>query len=119
MFPRKLELEDTETRVSEWQHLQKVAEVRRKKAVTERQALIDKIKGVTVTFKSEAGAADKIFGAITNLHISEKLEELGFSIDKRDIELEEPIKVLGQHKAKVKLGDKLEAEVTIVVERLG
>jgi len=119
LFPRKLATEATEKRQKEWEHLQKVADVRRKKAVTERKELITKLQGTTLEFKHEAGAGEKLFGSITNLDLSNKLEELGFSIDKRDIVIEEPIKILGQHKAKVRLGEGLEAELTVRVERLG
>ncbi len=51
------------------------------------------------------------------MDISDKLEEAGYQVDRRDIHLEEPIRVLGQHKAVVKFGDGLEAEVSIAVER--
>lgn len=119
LFPRKLASEATEKRMKEWQHLQKVADIRRKKAVSDRQALVNKLQGLTLTFKNEAGAADKLFGSITTLDISNELEKQGHSVDRRDIHLEEPIKVLGQHKAQVRLGEKIEAELTIVVERLG
>jgi len=67
--------------------------------------------------KATAGESDKLFGSVTNTDISNELEKLGFSIDRRDIHLEEPIRVLGSHKAIIKLGDGLEAAVSIVVER--
>ncbi len=117
LFPRKLASEATEKRMKEWQHLQKVAEVRRKKAVAERQEAVQKLQGVTLTFKVEAGVGDKLFGSITGMDISNQLEKFGHSIDKRDIHIEEAIKVLGQHKAQVKLGEGLVAELTVVVER--
>lgn len=117
LFPRKFAVEATEKRMKEWEHLQKVAEVRKKKAQAERQELISKIQGLTLNFKSEAGAGDKLFGAVTNINISDELERQGFMIDRRDIVLEEPIKVLGQHQVKVKLGTGLEAQLIIVVER--
>lgn len=117
LFPRKLASEATEKRMKEWQHLQKVADVRRKKAVADRQQTVQKLQGVTLNFKLEAGAADKLFGSITAMDISNELEKFGFSIDRRDIHLEEAIKVLGQHKAQVKLGDGVTADLTIVVER--
>lgn len=118
LFPRKLAVEATEKRMKEWQHLQKVADVRKKKAVAERQEVIQKLQGVTLTFKSEAGAGDKLFGSITAMDISDELDKFGFSIDKRDIHLDDHIKVLGQHKAQVKLGEGVVADLTIVVERI-
>ena len=46
-----------------------------------------------------------------------ELQKAGFSVDRRDIHLEEPIKVLGQHKAAIKYGEGLEASIMISVER--
>lgn len=118
LFPRKMALEATEKRVNEFNHLKAVAEIKKKKAIGERQELIKKLQGVNLTIKASAGETDKLFGAVTNHDISNELEKQGFSIDRRDIVLEEPIKMLGQHKAAVRLGDGLEAELTVAVERL-
>ena len=117
LFPRKLAMEATERREKEYKHLQKVAEIKRKKAEAERRELIEKVNGRTLTFTKEAGESEKLFGSVTTSDISKELESQGFSVDKRDITLEEPIKVLGQHKATVKLGEGLEAELIIVVEK--
>ena len=60
-------------------------------------------------FKVAVGENDKLFGTVTTNDISRELDKLGFSVDRRDIHLEEPIKLLGTHKATVRLGDNLEA----------
>ena len=117
LFPRKLALEATQKSETEWAHLKKVSEIRMKKAVQERKDLIEKLQGVTVTFVRAAGENEKLFGSVSNLEISNELSKAGFEIDKRDIHLEEMIKVLGQHKAVVKLGDGLQADITVSVER--
>lgn len=118
LFPKKLAVLATEKKVDEWKHLQKVAEAKKKKAVSARQELVNKLKDVTLKFEMEtSGESEKIFGSITNMDISDKLEEQGYSVDKRDIHLEEPIRTLGQHKALVKLGEGLEAEVTVAVDK--
>lgn len=117
LFPRKLAVEATEKRVNEYNHLKKVAEVKKKKVLAERQQTIQKLAGVTLTFKKEAGETEKIFGSITNHDISKELEKHGFQIDRRDIKLDEPIKLLGSHRAKVHLGEGLDAELVISVEK--
>lgn len=118
LFPKKLAVLATEKKVDEWQHLQKVAEAKKKKVVALRQELVEKLKSVTLNFKMDAsGDSEKIFGSITNMDISNKLEAEGYSVDKRDIHLEEPIRTLGQHKAMIKLGEGLEAEVTVAVDK--
>lgn len=117
LLPRRMALEATEKRVKEFAHLEKVAEAKRRKALAERQELIKKLQGVNITIKAAAGDTDKLFGAVTSHDISNELEKHGFSIDRRDIVMEGPIKMLGQHKATVRLGEGLEAELTIAVER--
>lgn len=118
LFPRQLAVVATEERVSEWNHLKKVADIKKKKAMAGRQEMINKIQGLTLAFRLEAAAdSDKLFGSITNMDISKQLETQGFSVDRRDIHLEEAIKHLGQHKAFIRLGDGLEAELTVVVEK--
>jgi large subunit ribosomal protein L9 len=117
LFPRQLAQEASEGRVKEFAHLKAIAETKKKKAAGERLELIKKLQGVNVVIKVSAGESDKLFGTVTNNDISNELEKHGYSIDRRDIHLEEPIKVLGQHKANVKLGEGAEAELTISVER--
>lgn len=117
LFPRKLAAEATEKRVKEYEHLKRVAETKKKKALAERQELLNKINGTTVTFKLAAGDTDKLFGTVTPNDISKELQKAGYSIDRRDIHLEEPIKVLGQHKAVVRYAEGLEAKIQISVER--
>ncbi|MCB0411095.1 MAG: 50S ribosomal protein L9 [Bdellovibrionales bacterium] len=116
LFPRRLAVEATEKKQKEWDHLKKVAEVKKKKALSERKELVQKLEGITVKFEKEAGESEKIFGSVTSKDISDQLETQGHSIDKRDIYLE-PIKMLGQHEARIKLGEGNEATITVIVER--
>lgn len=117
LFPRKLALEATEKRVNEYNHLKRVAESKKKKALADRQALLNKVKGTTVSFKLNAGENDKLFGTVTTSDISKAMEALGFSVDRKDIHLEEPIKVLGTHKATIRYAEGLEAAIQVSVER--
>ena len=117
LFPRKLALEATEKRVNEYNHLKRVAESKKKKALSERQEQLNKIKGTTVAFKLNAGENDKLFGTVTTSDISKALDKLGFAVDRKDIHLEEPIKVLGTHKATIKYAEGLETQIQVAVER--
>lgn len=117
LFPRKLAEEATEKKAKQWEHLKQVAEAKKKKAIEERKAVLAKMNGASVKFQMSAADSDKIFGSITTSDISRELEKIGFSIDRRDIHLEEQIKVLGTHKAQIKMGEGLEAAIQVVVER--
>src|SRR6476659_1741693 len=76
LFPRKLAAEATEKRMKEYEHLKRVADVKKKKAIAERQALLNKINGTTVNFKMAAGETDKLFGTVTTTDISKELQKL-------------------------------------------
>lgn len=118
LFPRRLASEATEKRVNELEHLKKVAEIKKKKAKAERTELLEKLAGINLEFKMKASKeGDKIFGSVTNQDVMKKFAEAGYEIDRRDIIIPEPIKMLGQHKAVVRLGDDLETEISIAVER--
>ncbi len=118
LFPRRLALLATEGKVKEWNHLQKLADIKKKKANVDREKLVAEISGKTISFKMQASEEDKLFGSITPLEISKALSKIGFEIDKKDIILEEPIKMLGQYKAVVKLGEELKGDVTVIVEKI-
>lgn len=117
LFPRKLAAVATEGKVKEFEHLKRVAEIKKKKAMSERQEILKQISGKMVLFKMQAGESDKLFGTVTTADISRELSRMGFEIDKRDIYLQEPIKMLGQHRAVIKYSEGVEAPVQITVER--
>lgn len=117
LFPRKLAVIATERRMKELEHLQASAAARKKKALSKRKEVLSKLSNITLTFKMTAGDTDKLFGSITNQDISNELEKQGYQVDKRDIQLSEHIKVLGQHKANIFFGEGLQSEIKISVER--
>lgn len=117
LFPRNLAMAATEKREKEFKHIQALAESRKSKVLEERKTLAEKLEGTTLTFVRKAGGEDKLFGSVTNGDVSDQLFNEGFSVDKKDIEIDEQIKVLGQHKAVVRLGEGLKAELKINVER--
>lgn len=119
LFPNKVAVAATEKKVKEFEHLKRVAELKKAKAVDHRKALITKLSGLVVEFNVQASETEKLFGSITSLDISKELAKKGFEVDKKDIVIEDPIKVLGQHKASVVLGEEssLQTEITVSVVR--
>ncbi len=91
---------------------------RKAKELSEAQALAQVLDGMTVTFQARAGESDRLYGSITNLNIAEALEEkIGQEVDRRKIDLEEPLKELGTHAVTIRLAAEAEAKVTVVIER--
>lgn len=117
LIPRRLAEMASEGRARYWKHIESVIAARKQKALAERKATLEKLSGLSLTFPVvTAPGSNKIFGTIKPHDISEKLEGLGFNIDRRDIQLE-AIHELGNYKAVINLGDKLQTEIQIVVER--
>jgi large subunit ribosomal protein L9 len=70
---------------------------------------------VSITISQKAGENDQLFGSVTSKDIAEALEQQGYTIERRKIALDEPIKTLGEFKVPVKLHREVTAEVTVHV----
>jgi large subunit ribosomal protein L9 len=95
-------------------HLRKEA-----KQKTEAEDLGKLMAGVTVTISQKAGENDQLFGSVTSKDVAEALEQKNFTIDRRKIQLDEPIKQLGAHKLAIRLHKDVFVEITVSVVREG
>ena len=118
LIPKKWALVLDESNLKALKHKKKVIEAKKKKAVEERKALLEKLSAVEIQFEMQAQNEGRLFGSITAVDLSAELEKQSFTVDKRDLILEEPIKVLGEHKVKVKLDDQLQTEIKVNVKAL-
>lgn len=75
----------------------------------------EKLSKVTLTIKAKAGEEGKLFGAVTTMDIADALKAQGFEIDRRKIQLAEPIKRLGEYQVKVALHSQVFATVNVLV----
>ena len=73
------------------------------------------LENVSCTITVQVGEEDKLFGSVTSQNIAESLESQGYTVDKRKIELEEPIKSLGIYSVPIKLHTDVEAKVKVWV----
>ena len=71
------------------------------------------IGSVSITIAQKAGENDQLFGSVTSKDIAEALEKQGYTIERRKIALEEPIKTLGEFKVPVRLHREVTAEITV------
>ena len=85
------------------------------KTQKELQLVADKLNSVKLSFALKSGEDDKLFGSVTTQMISSELDSKGFSIDKKYISLEEPIKTLGNYFAKIDFGSSIEARIKLKV----
>lgn len=83
--------------------------------VAEARGVATKLEAVSVTFTMKAGEGDKLFGSVTASDVAERLAAEGFAVDKKQIELPEPIKALGVYKVPVRLHHVVKPEVRVWV----
>lgn len=74
-----------------------------------------RLTAADLTFQMQAGEGDKLFGSVTSADIAAKLGELGHMVDKRIIELPEPIKMVGVYKVPVRLHPEVRPEIRVWV----
>lgn len=94
------------------------AHLRREAKLASEAAELGKLlAGVTLTLTAKAGENDQLFGSVTAKDIAEALEAQNFSIDRRKIQLADPIRQLGEHKVPVRLHKDVTVEITVNVVR--
>ena len=79
------------------------------------QGLAEKIEQVSLTFSARVGDEGKLFGSVTASDIAAQLEAQGFHLEKRQIDLHEPIKALGVYRVPVKLHADVKPEIRVWV----
>lgn len=117
LLPRKLAIEAT---ASNRKHLEKLKAVLAKRTATERDAAqkqAEALNSVTARFARKAGENDQLFGSVTGADIAEALAAQSYKVDKRQIQLAEPIKLIGEYQVAVKLYQEISANVKVVVEK--
>ncbi|MBP3966869.1 MULTISPECIES: 50S ribosomal protein L9 [Paenibacillus] len=94
--------------------IQKASEQKKKeKEKEDAKALAERLEAMKIVVKTKAGEGGRLFGAITSKQIAESLEAQGVKIDKRKIELEEPIRTLGVTQVLVKLHPEVKAKLSV------
>ncbi|GMQ62999.1 50S ribosomal protein L9 [Vallitalea maricola] len=119
LFPKKLAVEATKSSINDMK-LKKQSEMRRQEELLEQaKELAKEIKGSEVTIKVKAGDGGRIFGSVSTKEITKAAkEQLSFDIDKKKMQLKEPIKSLGTHIIPIKLNAKVKTELKVKVQEL-
>lgn len=119
ILPKKLGIEATKQNLHELK-LQKAAEDRRQQEILEEaKQLAMKLEEVKVKVKIKAGEGGKTFGSISTKEIATALnEQSGLEVDRKKIQLSEPIKNIGSYTVLVKLHPKVTAKLAVEVEAI-
>lgn len=116
LLPRGLALEANPRNVKELEHQKRQLERKMQKLTQEAEVLKQRLEAVTsCVFTHRASEEGKLFGSVTSKEIGEKLAAEGLEIDRKKIQLDEPIKALGEYGVPVKLQAGVTATVKVSV----
>lgn len=115
LLPQGKAVPATEAKVNEIEHHKRVIAERVARERKQLDGERDRLERVTLEIAAQAGEAGKLFGSVTAAQVAELLEARGFSVDRRKIQLDEPIKELGDHVVAIRLHRDVIARVTVKV----
>ena len=119
LLPRGLALLVNEANKAMIAKERKSHEARMAKEKAEFQAVADRINGIRFVAPRKVGENDILYGSVTSGDIADFLKGKGVEIDKRKVQLEEPIKHLGDHEVKIKLHPEVVATIKVLVTKEG
>lgn len=117
LLPRRLAIEATPGNMKA---LEKIRTSLAKKTATEVDAAkkqAELLTGVSLKFARKTGENDQMFGSVTSADIAEALEGQGFKVDKRQVQLAEPIKIVGERSVTIKVFRDITADVNVQVAK--
>lgn len=116
LLPQNLAMEANAANKAVIEQMKNAAVRRSAKEKTEAESLVAQLDAIALTFARKTGENDHLFGSVTSSDIAQQLEEKGFTIDRRKIHLDEPLKSLGDFLVPVRLHREVTAHIKVVVQ---
>ena len=115
LFPRGIAKNATKANIVAIQKEIDERKIREAKTRENLEALTIQLDKLSLKFEMKTGEDDRLFGSVTAQMISEAITEKGYTVDKKEIEIPEPIKHIGKYFVHVKLGPELDAKIKVKV----
>ncbi len=115
LIPKNMVVAADEKNVAKIEHYKRQLEKKRLAAKAAAQELVGKLAQVKLNVGKKVGENDKIFGSVSTSEIAQLLQKAGYSVDRRMIEIPNPIRALGNHTVNVSLEQEVTATVTVTV----
>ena len=119
LLPQGLAVPATEGNVRQIEHQKKLIAAHNAKLSKDAQSVADKLGSLDVTIAKQAGEGDKLFGSVSTRDIEEALRDKGVTLDRKKIQLGEPIKSLGDYTVDVRLGQGVTGKIKIHIVSQG
>jgi large subunit ribosomal protein L9 len=115
LLPRKMAMQATQENKAVIEQMKAAAERRSATEKAQAEELVHKLEPIVLSFTRRAGEAGHLFGSVTSADIAGELASQGFEVDRRKIQLGEPLKSLGEFKVAIRLHREVTARVTVKV----
>ena len=117
LLPRKLAIEATSGNKKVIEQMKAAAVRRSAKEKAQAEELSKQFDGLSVSFQRKAGEHDQLFGSVTSNDVAEALEKKGFNVDRRKIQIHEPLRTLGEFTIPIKLHKDVTTHLKVVIEK--
>ena len=117
LYPQGLALEATGRNVRELEHRKRMLAQKREQVRQEMLSLAEKLNQVKLTLRRKVVEEDKLYGSVTAVDIMGMLEEKGFDLARKSVQLDQPIKQLGEFSVPIRVDADVTANVSVVVEK--
>ncbi len=115
LIPQGKAIFATDARVKELEHHKRIVAEKAAKQLKDLEAVKHKFNVLDIEIPAKVGEEGKLFGSVTSLQIHQALSEKGFDVDRRRIEVSDPIKEVGEHTVRVRLHRDVVADLKIKV----
>ena len=119
LLPRGMAVVADRRSRAELEHQKRVADEKRERDQRHATVLAERVAAQRIVIAARAGEEGKLFGSVTNIDVERALLDLGFTIDRRRIRLEDPIKAVGEYVVPIQLMVGVVANVTVSVQPEG
>lgn len=117
LIPRGLGVPATKDQLNRVEKVKQVAAERRVAVATQMSEVAKRLEGASVTIRMRSGEGGRLYGAVTNMLVAQELEKaIGVEVDRRQIDLTEPIREIGTFQVPVRLSAEHSPTVTVNVE---
>lgn len=116
LLPEKLAIEATAANKAVIEQMKASAVRKSAKEKVDAEALATQLSAVELVFERKVGEHDHLFGSVTSADIAHELEAKGYTVDRRKIALDDPLKSLGEYHVPVKLHREVTAHVKVTVK---
>jgi large subunit ribosomal protein L9 len=119
LLPRGLAVVADRRNLGQLEHHKRIIAAKKARERGDIEGRAKQLDGLIVETDVRAGKGGRLFGSVTNLDVKKLLDDKGFDIDRRRIELKDPIKEIGEFEVLVRVGQDVMAHVKVVVKPLG